>query len=496
MNAKRSRMAAVAVLGLLMTATVGCAVNPATGERAFTGGMSTQEEVATGRKQHPKILAEMGGAYDNPPLARYVDSIGQLLARTTERRSIKYTFTVINSDIVNAFAIPGGYIYISRGLLALADDEAELAGVLAHELGHITALHHARRHGQSMLANIGLMAAGILAGAVAPGTEREILGLGQQATTGVLRSFSRDNEYQADDLGIRYLSRAGYDPQAMARFLAKLRAHSRLEAVLAGRSADSIDKFNYLATHPAPQARVTRASANAGKASVKRPITAQDIYFGKIDGIIYGEDPEQGFVRSRDFIHPKLLFRFSVPDGFRLRNAPKTVTAQGPGGSLIVFDMARNAGRRGMSDYLARVWTKGRRLSLLRNIAVNGLKGAEGFTRIRTKRGPIDLRLVAVRGGPDRIYRFMFLSPPRQTAGLQRGFDGILNSLRRIGSDEAASIKPLRLRIVRIGPGETQRAIARRMALPERRLERFQVLNGLGPRDRLGPGRRVKIVTE
>ena len=242
-----------------------------------------------------------------------------MLARASERRDIKYTFTVTNSDIVNAFAIPGGYIYISRGLLALADDEAELAGVLAHELGHITALHHARRHGQSMLANIGLMTAGILAGTLAPGAEREILGLGQQAATGVLRSFSRENEYQADDLGIRYLSRAGYDPGAMPRFLAKLRAHSRLEAVLAGRFADSIDKFNYLATHPAPRARVIRAGANARRVRVKRPITAQAIYFGKIDGIIYGGDPAQGLVRGRAFIHPKLRFRFTVPDGFRLQ---------------------------------------------------------------------------------------------------------------------------------------------------------------------------------
>ncbi len=496
MTARPALAAAALALGLTAIGGGACTVNPATGERAFTGGMSAREEIETGRKLHPQILAEMGGADGNKALARYVDSIGQLLARTSERTDLKYTFTVIDSDIVNAFAIPGGYIYVSRGLLALADDEAELAGVLAHELGHITALHHARRRGQTLIANVGLLAAGVLAGAVAPGAERGIMGLGQHAATGVLRSFSRENEYEADDLGIRYLSRAGYDPQAMARFLAKLRAHSRLEAIIAGRAPDSIDRFDYLATHPAPRARVTRASAKAKRVKVRQPMSARDIYLDKIDGIVYGESPAQGFARGRDFIHPDLRFRFRAPEGFRLHNAPAAVTAEGPGDSLIVFDLERNAGRRGTYFYLTSVWAKGARLERVRNITVNGLKGAEGFTRINTRRGVVDLRLVAIRGQRDGIFRLMFLSPPGRTARLRRGFEATIASFRRIGSAEAASVKPRRLKIVRVRRGETQRTMARRMADAERPLERFRVLNGIGPRDRLRPGQRVKIVTE
>ena len=176
---------AIVAFALLTLGAGGCAVNPATGERTFTGGMTHQDEVEMGRKLHPQVLAEMGGEYAGKDLARYVNIIGQVLARTGERNEIKYTFTVINSDIVNAFAIPGGYIYVSRGLLALADDEAEPAGVLAHELGHITALHHARRHGQSLVSQVTLLAAGLLPGTVPPGTATSITGAGHTRT----RSF-------------------------------------------------------------------------------------------------------------------------------------------------------------------------------------------------------------------------------------------------------------------------------------------------------------------
>ena len=136
--------------------------NPATGGTAFTGGLSQSQEIRMGRENHPKIIKEFGGEYGTPDLKRYVNGIGQLLAKTAERRDLKFTFTVLDSDIINAFATPGGYVYITRGLMALADNEAQLAGVLAHEIGHITALHHARRYGQSILANIGLAAVGIL----------------------------------------------------------------------------------------------------------------------------------------------------------------------------------------------------------------------------------------------------------------------------------------------------------------------------------------------
>ena len=281
----------LAAAGLLAALLAGCAKNPATGGTTFTGGLSQADEIQMGRQNHPKIIKEFGGEYGTPELKRYVDGIGQLLAKTSERSDLQFKFTVLNSDIINAFATPGGYVYITRGLMALADNEAQLAGVLAHEIGHITALHHARRHGQSLLANIGLTAVGILAG-------RQAAQVGQLGAVSLLQSFSRDNEYEADGLGVRYLSRAGFDPAAMAGFLAKLRADTRLTALRRGESPDTVDQFNYLATHPAPAARVKRATALARQTNVRNPMTAKDIYLSKLDGLLYGGDPAEGSSRS------------------------------------------------------------------------------------------------------------------------------------------------------------------------------------------------------
>ena len=247
----------------------GCAVNPATGEKVFTGGISGAQEQAQGRKLHPQILRQFGPALENPALQRYVDSVGQLLARTAERRDLKYTFTVIDSDIANAFAVPGGYIYITSGLLALFDSEAELAAVLGHELGHIAALHYARGRGQAVLAQLGVLAAGILAREAAPGSgaDRMIGELGGKAAFAYLRSFSRENEYESDDLGIRYLARAGYDTGAVARMLGKLRAHGRLEAELAGRSPDGIDEVTPHVVSGFGDAEFGTSIASAGDAN-------------------------------------------------------------------------------------------------------------------------------------------------------------------------------------------------------------------------------------
>ena len=491
----------VIVLALMIAATApiaalqGCATNPATGGTTITGGMGTAEEIRIGRESHPKIVTEFGGEYGTPELRRYVDSIGQLLARTGERRDLNYKFTVLNSDIVNAFAMPGGYIYITRGLLALADSEAQLAGVLAHELGHITALHHAERQGQGMLANILLAGAGILVGQVSPQAQRSVMQVGQSGAVAVLRGFSRENEYEADDLGIRYLSRAGYQTGAMAGFLSKLRSDSRLQARLRGESPDKVDQFNYLATHPAPNERVTRARARAAAARVRSPIVARDVYLGKIDGILYGDDPEQGFIRGREFSHPKLRFRFEVPEGYRLFNSPKAVIAFGPNKARIIFDRATKPSDGPMRYYLTSIWAPALRIGDAETIRINGLEAATGSARIKTRAGPADLRLVAIRVDPRSIYRFMFLTPVRATPALSLGLRRTPYSFRRLGPAEAEKLKPLHLRVHTVGSGDTQQSIAARMAFADFRLKRFQTMNGLTARDRLAPGARVKIVS-
>ncbi len=436
---KRQILSPIAALALAFVSAGlnGCATVPATGETTFTGGLGTAEEVRIGRENHPKIIAEFGGEYGSPGFRKYVDSIGQLLARTVERQDLDYTFTVLNSDIINAFATPGGYIYVTRGLMALADSEAELAGVLAHELGHLTALHHAKRYGKGLLANILLTGASIVTGQVAPQASSDVMQAGQLFAVGLLQSFSRENEFESDDLGVRYLARAGYDPGAMAGFLRKLRAHSRLSAQLRGESPEKVDRFNYLATHPAPVERVNRAEANARATRVRAPMTAQDVYYGKIDGMLFGDDPKQGFVRGQVFLHPDLRFRFEVPKGFRLFNSPKAVVAFGPKGSRIVFDRAPKPSDGPMKSYLTNVWARGASLEEVERISINGLEGATGITRLRTDKGVLDVRLLAIRVNLQSIYRFLFLTPSDLTRKLARDLRRTTYSFRRLDEPEA-----------------------------------------------------------
>src|SRR5262249_7619116 len=275
----RRRISAFLWVSLLLTVlpgVSGCTINPATGEPSFTGLMSESDEVRIGRESRSQVLAEFGGVYEDPKLDRYIDSLGQLLARASDRPNLQYTFTVLNSPVVNAFATPGGYVYITRGLLALASSEAEVAGVLAHEIGHVAARHAAERQGQAVLASI----PGILTGVVT-GSDT----LAQAVDTGAaahLQSYSRDQEYQADLLGVRYLTRANYDPMGMATFLQQLEANGRLDATIMGRP-EIADQFSITSTHPRTADRIQRAIQEAGGTHVANPIAERDLYLSKID---------------------------------------------------------------------------------------------------------------------------------------------------------------------------------------------------------------------
>jgi len=484
----KSALALAAALGMLGGGLAGCTTNPATGETSFTGGFGESDEIRVGRSQHPQILRAFGGEYGTPELKRYVDSVGQLLARTVERRSFKYTFSIVNSDMVNAFAMPGGYIYVSRGLLALASNEAELASVLAHELGHVNALHHGRRQGENLLANILVTGIGVAAG-------RGAAQLGGLVAGGVLSSYSREHEHEADQLGIRYMARAGYDPAASVAFLSKMRDEARLQARRRGKSPDEVDEFNYLATHPAPLERVQRASQLAAGTRVANPMLAGDIYLDKIDGMLYGDDPEQGFIRGREFAHPKLRFRFEVPPGFRLFNSPSAVIARGPNDALIRFDTAAKPADGPMRYYLTDIWGRRVRLSAVETLDINGLEAATGLTRGRVNGNLRDIRLLAIRKDLQTIYRFLFISRSADTARLALPFRRASHSFRLLSEAEAARLVPLRLSVARAGPGDSAVTLARRMATGGNLApDLFRTLNGLREGQDVRPGQRVKLV--
>ncbi len=465
-----------------------CSTNPVTGDRQLTGLMPPEKEAAIGAQQHPEMLREFGGRYEDAKLQAYVDRLGQTLAARTEVPGTRYTFTVLDSPIVNAFALPGGYVYVSRGLMALASSEAELAGVVGHEIGHVTARHAADRYGRGVLAQGGAAIAGIFLGQ----------GAGQIAQKGAeaaLASFSRGQELQADNLGIRYMTAANYDPREMAGFLASMGRHAQLEALLAGQPGKA-DQFSYLQTHPPTGDRAERAAAVASQMPSAHFLVNQDAYLKAIDGMIYGDSPDHGLVRGRVFAHPGLGIRFEVPDGFRLLNGEQAVIALGPDDAQIVYSQGQAQGAFSAADYIANVWANGTALTDLRPLTIDGLPAATAVTRLSGKDGPVFARLVAIVSGPGRYHRLLFLCPLSTADRYMAGFQATAQGFRRLKPEEKAGLKPYRLKVVQVKPGQKVADFVAAMPLKDHAEERFRVLNNIPPGTEPRPGIWVKTIQE
>ncbi|MCC6467170.1 MAG: M48 family metalloprotease, partial [Alphaproteobacteria bacterium] len=340
--------------------------------------------------------------------------------------------------------------------------------------------------------------------------------VGRDATAYV-QGYSREQELEADTLGIRYLARAGYDPAAMASFLARLDHHARLEAALMGLPADQADQMNFVSTHPRTADRVQAAAQRAGEVAASAPVQRgvnPEAYLRRMDGILYGDDPDQGFVRGTAFLHPKLLFRFDAPSGFRLFNSTQRVIARNPQEAIILFDSARlsdggaarpvqaqgqpagQAAGMGIQEYLTQVWSRDLALTDVETIAIGGLPAATGWARVDTNRGARDLRLVAILFDADTIYRFTYITPPALTQSLSFDLRRSTYSFRALTPAEAQQLKPLRLKLVRVVEGDTVESLAQRLAPQDSRDQRFRALNGLGPEEQVQPGQLVKLVVE
>ena len=468
----------------------GCTTNPATGDQSFTAFMSPAEERRVGAEQHPLLVKAFGGEYQDARLKRYLDGLGALLQSTSEMPTPPFTFTLLDSPVVNAFALPGGYVYVTRGLMALANDEAELAGVVAHEIGHVTARHSAERMSHGVLANLGAAILGAVVG------EPLLNDAAQLATGAYVQGYSRDQEFEADQLGIRYLTRAGFNPEAMSTFLSTLDAEHKLALKIAGKKGHD-PAGGLFSSHPRTAARVKKAVASARAAAGSGTARDADIYLNQIDGMVYGDSPRQGYVRGREFDHAELRFRFTAPPGFRLHNGEKAVIGTHEGGSTLRFD-SRTLDNPTMhtQDYLTQVWGRDLRLGGIETIEINGLEAATGAGRLSGKNGQRDVRVIVIRFAPDQVYRFIFLTSPDQTARFEQDFRRTTYSFRRLSAGEAAALKPLRVSIITVRKGDTQESLARRMAVEDYPLERFRVLNGLHAADELTPGRRVKLVSK
>lgn len=487
---KRFFTGIMAAVGLLTISACQTVQNPATGENQFST-ISPEQEKQIGRQEHPKILAQFGGEVDNPRLRSYVDTVGRRLAANAEIPADQFTFTVLDTPVVNAFALPGGYVYITRGMLGVLNDEAELAGVLGHEIGHVTARHGATRQTRGLFANLAVIGAAVLTGS------QEVAQLGQVAAAGYLAGYSRDQERQSDSLGIRYLSRAGYDPTGMSEGLEALGRQSDLLARMSGREAQQV---SFMSTHPQTPERVAATAREARAApAVPNARIGRDAYLDAIDGMIYGDSPAQGFARGNRFAHPQLKFAFTVPESFRIDNLPQAVIANDRDGrGRIIFDQEPNrrvaASGTSMDAYIARQWAGNARVIELDRITVNGMPAATGVVEINNRGQRIDARLVAIRYDRERIYRFVFLTPANQTRTLSRAFRETTFSFRKLSNREASRLQPRRIDIVKVRRGDSISRLTRFDIQDGFEDDRFRTINGLDRGENLRAGDEVKVI--
>jgi predicted Zn-dependent protease len=291
------------------------------------------------------------------------------------------------------------------------------------------------------------------------------------------------------------MSRAGYDPDAMVTFLSTLREHSMVEAKLKGLPPGKVDEFNMMATHPRTADRVRKAMAAARVARPRTPRIARAQYLGEIDGMMFGDDPAQGIVRGTLFQHPVMRFRFRVPDGFRIVNGKDSIIAEHPKGAAILFDIEPVKSSRDMAGYLRDEWAKDAKLQGFQRIDVNGMDAATGWISAKDpKRGPLVMRAVAIRKDGRSAFRFLFISPAKDTKRLSQPFRRTTYSFRRLSAREAGKIRPLRLLVVRSGPRDSIKSLAKTLPYGQYNESWFRVLNDMKQGQRLAPGLKVKVV--
>ncbi len=433
------------------------------------------------RDQHPRILATYGGEYSDQKLERAVAKIVGRLIAASDDPDQTYRVTILNSPNVNAFALPGGYLYVTRGLLALANDSAELAAVIAHEMAHVTANHGIQRQQKE--------AEETLAAEVV----NDVLGGGPTAQVALVRGklrlaqFSRNQELEADAIGIRHAGKAGYDPYAAPRFLQSMASYSEFRTV-SGADDSSLD---FLASHPNAPQRIELAQRHARQFG---PPTGEgrdrDPLLVGIDGMLFGDTPEEGYVRGHTFLHPRLGITFSVPDGFVIDNSAAAVTAAGPGDVAVRFDGVTLNRRLSLTDYLRSGWVQGLDQGSIRPETINGNEAA----RARASADGWHFDIAVVRAG-SQVYRLLTAAPANSPA-LMPTANSVASSFRVLSQSELANLEPLRVRVVTVRAGQTVASMAAQMSGVDRKVELFRLMNGLGPGAVVSAGDRVKIVSD
>jgi predicted Zn-dependent protease len=433
--------------------------------------------------EHKRLVALFGGEYHAPACEHFLNDILAKLAPVSDNPGETYRVTILNTPVVNAFALPSGDLYVTRGLLALANDGSEVAAVMAHEIAHVAQRHASQRAELEKRSEVISKAASVI--------QNREKGEEVQANARLtIARFSRQQEFEADQIGVRVIAHAGYDPYGATRFLASLGRSTALRAAVLGQSTSN-ERLDMMATHPSTPERVQETLAAARQiAAPGIGDTAKAGYLATIDGITYGDDPSEGFIRGRRFLHPKLGFAFVAPEGFALENTARAVLGTANAGEALRLDSVRVPATTTLEEYLASGWIDGLQQGSIEPLMINGLSAATATAR----GGDWTFRVAVVRFGTE-VYRLIFATHAL-TAERDQHYRASIDSFRRVPSEEIAAVRPLRIAIVTASEGDQAEALATRMAVPDRPLETFLILNGLERGGALKAGEKYKLVVE
>lgn len=477
--------------GVLLSCAAALALTPAAAQQVR---YLDPQDVAQAQRENAQVIQELGGA-ETGPRAAYVDSVGRRVAAFSGIATPGQVlhFTTLNSAVENAFSVPGGYVYVTRQLLSLMGDESQLAFALGHEVGHIAANHaHEREEVERELTWRALPEI-LLGQMIGGGYGNEIALRGALAAKLQSLSFSREQEYEADELGLRYMTAAGYDPVGAPQLLAALSQETALQARVQGRTNRRIPEWAL--THPLSENRMQRALQEARQTGrVGTGLHNRATFLSQLEGIYVDDDPAQGVIDGPVFTHPDLRIQFQVPTGYLMSNGAYAVTIAGSGGKAQ-FSGGRYNGS--LDNYLLRLFGQLNRGEAQIEVprptrsTINGMPAEFTTIRVNTNSGLIDVSVVAYQWDAQHIYHFVTLT--RGGTGIGP-FTPMVNSLRKITSTEAAAIRPRIIHVVTVARGDTVQSLASRMAYRDFKLDRFLVLNGLTAGSRLAPGQKVKII--
>ena len=465
-------------LAALACCAAGCAVNPATGKRQVML-VSEAQELALGRETDP-VIAQQMGLYGGDELQQYVNGVGQKLAAVSERAEIEWTFRVVDDPAVNAFALPGGFIYITRGILAHLNSEAELATVMGHEIGHVTARHGASQMSKAQLAQVGLGLGTVLG----PSWARSLSGLAGQGVGLLFLKFGRDDERQADELGLRYLVKSGYDARpAPAVF-------DILEQVGAAAGGERVP--GWMSTHPAPENR--EASLEAQVAALGQDFSnarvAREDYLARLDGMVFGDDPRNGFFEGRRFHHPELAFRVEFPEGWKTINGREAVTGVSADQDAIVqITLAAEATpQQALDKFMSQ---EGLQAGPAWRDRIGEYPSPSRTFRATTEQGTLRGIVAFLRHG-DKTYRLMGYAAESRWDARAQAIEGALGSFARETDPAKLKVEPATIRIVEnTAPTPLPRfAEAHKSKVP---IETLALINHVAPDATLQPG-RYKVV--